>query len=64
MKVYRSSMEKILDQMENDTIITNSREPVMTLFRKIGFVLARRADRVRRLFTDTDSKPHTRKKRR
>lgn len=64
MKVYRSSMEKILDQMENDTIITNSRAPVMTLFRKIGFVLARRADRVRRLFTNTDSKRHACKKRR
>lgn len=57
-------MEKILDQMENDTIITNSRAPVMTLFRKIAFVLVRRADRVRRLFTNRDSNRYTCKKHR
>ncbi len=40
MKVYRSPMEKILDQQENDTIITNSREPVRTLLRKAGYILS------------------------
>ena len=30
-------MEKILKEMENDTIITNPGEPVKTFFRKIGY---------------------------
>jgi hypothetical protein len=50
MKVYRSSMEKILEKQENDTIITNPKEPVRTFFRKVSFTLSRWAEAVRRLF--------------
>ena len=40
MIVYRSPMEKILDQNENDTVITNPGQPVGTLWRKILYRLA------------------------
>jgi hypothetical protein len=50
MKVYRSSMEKILEKQENDTVITNPKEPVRTFFRKVRFTLSRWAEAVKRLF--------------
>jgi hypothetical protein len=50
MKVYRSVMEKILEKQENDTIITNPKEPVRTFFRKVCFTLSRWAETVKRLF--------------
>jgi hypothetical protein len=50
MKVYRSSMEKILDKQENDTIITNPKEPVKTFLRKIRFTLSRWGETVKRFF--------------
>jgi hypothetical protein len=50
MKIYRSVMVKILDKQENDTIITNPKEPARTFFRKVGFTLSRWADTVKRLF--------------
>ncbi len=49
MKVYRSPMEKILDQQENDTIITNSREPVRTFLRKAGYILSRWVEKAKTL---------------
>ena len=50
MKVYRSAMQKILDKQENDTIITNPKEPVRTFFRKVGFTLSRWVEAVKNLF--------------
>ena len=49
MKLYRSSMEKIVDEMENATVITNPKERMRTYFRKLGFILSRLADRARRI---------------
>jgi hypothetical protein len=49
MRVHRSSMEKILDQQESDTIITNPKQPVRTFFRKIRYVLALGKEKVRNL---------------
>jgi len=37
MKVYRSNIEKILDQKENGTVITNPKEPGRTFLRKIAY---------------------------
>ena len=37
MMVFRSPMEKILEQQENETIITNPKEPVRTFFRGVTF---------------------------
>jgi len=34
-------MEKILDQQENDTVITNPKARLRTFIRKIRFVLSR-----------------------
>jgi hypothetical protein len=42
-------MEKILEQQENGTVITNPKEPVRTFFRKVAYRLAVWTDRVRRL---------------
>jgi hypothetical protein len=50
MKVYRSSMEKILEKQENDTVITNPKEPVRTFFRKVRFTLSRWAETGKRIF--------------
>jgi hypothetical protein len=50
MKVYRSAIEKILEKQENDTIITNPKEPVRTFFRKVRFTLSRWRETVKRLF--------------
>ena len=49
MTVFRNPMEKILDKQENETIITNPKEPVRTFFRKVAYRLAVCRDRVRRL---------------
>ena len=40
MVVYRSPMEKILDQNENDTVITNPSEPGKTFWRKLKYRFA------------------------
>ncbi|MBF0528358.1 MAG: hypothetical protein HQK55_03630 [Deltaproteobacteria bacterium] len=50
MKVYRSPMEKILEEMENGLIITNPRQPVRTFFRKINYLLAWWTSRIINLF--------------
>jgi len=55
MKVYRSSMEKILEKQEDDTVITNPKEPVRTFFRKAGFILSRWADKAKRIFREPGS---------
>ena len=48
MKTYRSPMEKILDQQEMDTIITNPKQPVRTFFRKIRYILSVWSDKLRK----------------
>ena len=37
MKVYRSTMEKQMDEMENAEVITNPGERVSTFWRKMGY---------------------------
>jgi hypothetical protein len=59
MKVYRSSMEKILDKQENDTIITNPKEPVRTFLRKAGFILSRWADKAKRILRESGASGRT-----
>ena len=49
MRIHRSSMEKILDQQERDTIITNPKQPIRTLFRKIRYLLAEGKEKVRKM---------------
>lgn len=39
MKIYRSTMEKILDQQEQNEIITDPKHPVKTFFRKMHYRL-------------------------
>ncbi len=53
MDIYRSPMEKILRQCEDDTIITNPRDPGRTLLRKIVFRYTAWVDRVKRLLKRT-----------
>jgi hypothetical protein len=55
MKVYRSPMERIVDKLENDTVITNPKEPVRTFFRKVRFILSRWADKAKRIFREPGS---------
>ena len=43
-------MEKMLDEQEMDTIITNPNQPVRTFFRKIRYVLSTWNDKFRRKF--------------
>jgi hypothetical protein len=50
MKIYRSSMEKILDQQEDDTIITNPKQPVRTFFRKIQYLVALGIEKTKKVF--------------
>ena len=51
MTVFRNPMEKILEQQENGTVITNPKEPVRTFFRKVAYRLAVLVDWFRRLFS-------------
>jgi len=48
MTVFRNPMEKILDQQENETIITNPKDRTRTFFRKVSYRLTVWADRLRR----------------
>jgi hypothetical protein len=50
MKIHRSSMEKILDQQENDTIITNPKQPIRTFFRKIHYLAALGKEKIKKVF--------------
>ncbi len=40
MMVYRRMMDKILEKDEDETFVTNPKEPIRTLFRKLAFRLA------------------------
>jgi len=50
MKVYRSTMEKILDQQENDTVITNPKARLRTFLRKVRYVLSRWKEKIKGVF--------------
>jgi hypothetical protein len=50
MTIYRSPMEKILEQQEENTVITSSKEPTRTFFRKIAYIFACWNERMRKLF--------------
>jgi hypothetical protein len=50
MKIHRSSMEKILDEQERDTIVTDPKQPVRTFFRKIRYLFALWIEKVKKLF--------------
>jgi hypothetical protein len=52
MKIYRSHIEKMLDQQEMDEIITDPKHPVRTFFRKIHFIVSMWGYKLRRLFRD------------
>jgi hypothetical protein len=43
-------MEKILEQQEENTVITNPKEPARTLFRKIAYIYACWKDKLQRIF--------------
>ncbi|MGD8441132.1 MAG: hypothetical protein PVG53_11385 [Holophagae bacterium] len=59
MTVFRSPMEKVLTEQENETVVTNPNEPFRTFLRKLVYRLAVWRDRLRRLLsrstTDDDS---------
>ena len=48
MRIHRSSMEKILDEQEKDTVITDPKQPVRTFFRKLRYYYAVWKDRFKR----------------
>jgi hypothetical protein len=50
MDIFRSPMEKILKQQENDTVITNPKEPFKTFLRKIAYLWARGWGRCKKIF--------------
>lgn len=50
MDIYRSPMEKTLKQQENDTVITNPKEPGRTFLRKIAYVYNCWVDKLKRVF--------------
>lgn len=50
MAMYRSPMEKILEQQEENTVITNPKEPTRTFFRKIAFIYTCWKDKLQKIF--------------
>jgi hypothetical protein len=50
MTIYRSPMEKILEQQEENTVITSPKEPTKTFFRKIAYVYSCWKDKLQRIF--------------
>jgi len=50
MDIFRSPMEKILKQQENDTVITNPKEPFKTFLRKVAYLWARGWGRCKKIF--------------
>jgi hypothetical protein len=54
MRVYRSSMEKILDQQEENLPITNPNEPFKTFWRKMLYRWTLWKDKARRRFEGTN----------
>lgn len=59
MDIYRSPMEKILKQDEDNTIITNPKEPAKTFFRKIAYVYTCWKDKLKRIFRRGDDQDRT-----
>jgi hypothetical protein len=51
MTIYRSPMEKILEQQEENTVITSPKEPTRTFFRKIAYIFACWNDKMRKLIS-------------
>ena len=51
MTVFRSPMEKILDQQEDETVITNPKERFRTFCRKMAYRAAVWKERLQRLFS-------------
>jgi hypothetical protein len=49
MAMYRSPMEKILEQQEENTVITNPKEPARTFFRKIAYIYSCWKDKLQRI---------------
>jgi hypothetical protein len=47
MRIYRSPMEKILDEQERDTIITDPKQPLRTFFRKVRYLLSVFSEKLR-----------------
>lgn len=47
MRIHRSSMEKILDQQESDTLITNPKQPIRTFFRKVRYLFAAKKEKLK-----------------
>jgi hypothetical protein len=50
MAMYRSPMEKILEQQEENTVITNPKEPTRTFFRKIAYTYTCWKDKLQKIF--------------
>ena len=48
MKVYRSTMEKYVEQQEDSEVITNPKEPIATRWRKFVYKLSLFFDHFRR----------------
>ena len=48
MQIYKSPMQKILQQMEDDTIITNPKGRGATFLRKLAYLWAKWTDRLRK----------------
>ena len=59
MAIYRSPMEKILEQQEDNIVITSSKEPAKTFFRKIAYVFACWKDKLKRAFAKGDDVQRT-----
>jgi hypothetical protein len=51
MRIHRSQMEKILDQQESDTIITNPKQPIRTFFRKVRYLIAGKKEKIKNLMS-------------
>lgn len=60
MAIYRSPMEKILEQHEENIVITSPKEPARTFFRKVAYTYACWKEKIERLFgksRDVTTKP-------
>lgn len=50
MPIYRSPMEKILEQQEENTVITSPKEPGKTFLRKLAYTYACWKDKMGKWF--------------
>ncbi len=50
MALYRSPMEKTLKELEDATVISNTKDPVRTWLRKVAYRANFWRDRIKRLF--------------